>query len=88
MGEQPEIHTDRLILRRWTANDLAAFAEMNADPRVMEYFPARLSREESDAIAERIDARFDELGFGLWAVEMPKLVRRPQQTVIRMTEAA
>jgi RimJ/RimL family protein N-acetyltransferase len=75
MGKQPEIHTDRLVLRRWTAGDLAPFAAMNADSRVMEHFPARLTREESDAMAARIEARFDELGFGLWAVEIPNVVR-------------
>jgi len=75
MGKQPEIHTDRLILRRWTADDFAPFAAMNADPRVMEYFPACLTREESDVMAAGIEARFDELGFGLWAVEIPNVVR-------------
>ena len=35
----------------------------------MEHFPATLSREDSDALAERIEAGFDEHGFGLWAVE-------------------
>jgi RimJ/RimL family protein N-acetyltransferase len=37
----------------------------------MEYFPCTLSREESDARATRIDAHFEEHGFGLWAVEVP-----------------
>jgi ribosomal-protein-alanine N-acetyltransferase len=31
--------------------------------------PARLSREESDAMAGRIQAHFEKHGFGLWAVE-------------------
>jgi ribosomal-protein-alanine N-acetyltransferase len=43
---------------------------MNADPEVMEHFPAMLTRDESDAMLDRIDARFEELGFGLWAVEI------------------
>jgi RimJ/RimL family protein N-acetyltransferase len=43
---------------------------MNADPRVMEHFPALLSQEESDARLARIDAHFEEHGFGLWAVEV------------------
>jgi len=37
----------------------------------MEYFPALLSREESDAVVARIDAHFDRHGFGLWAVDIP-----------------
>jgi ribosomal-protein-alanine N-acetyltransferase len=43
---------------------------MNADSRVMEYFPQLLSRAESDAVVDRIDAHFERHGFGLWAVEV------------------
>lgn len=43
---------------------------MNADPRVMEHFPAPLSREESDARCAAIEAHFEQNGFGLWAVEV------------------
>jgi RimJ/RimL family protein N-acetyltransferase len=39
----------------------------------MEYFPAELSREESNALASRIEADFEERGFGLWAVEIPSV---------------
>jgi ribosomal-protein-alanine N-acetyltransferase len=44
---------------------------MNADPRVMEFFPACLDRAESDAAADRIAAHFAQHGFGFWAVELP-----------------
>ena len=43
---------------------------MNADPRVMEFFPARLSRQESDALEDRIERHFDDHGFGLFAAEL------------------
>lgn len=43
---------------------------MNADPEVMEHFPATLTPDESDALIDRIDGRFDERGFGLWALEI------------------
>jgi ribosomal-protein-alanine N-acetyltransferase len=66
-----ELRTERLWLRRWVPDDLAPFAALNADPRVMEYFPAVLSRAESDALAAQIEAEFEEHGFGLWAVEIP-----------------
>lgn len=62
--------TDRLILRRWQPGDREPFAALNADPEVMEHFPASLTRAESDALIDRIDARFDELGFGFWALEI------------------
>jgi ribosomal-protein-alanine N-acetyltransferase len=62
--------TPRLLLRRWRASDREPFAALNADPEVMRYFRGTLDRGESDAFADRIEAQFDELGFGLWAVEL------------------
>jgi RimJ/RimL family protein N-acetyltransferase len=67
------IETARLKLRPWREADLEPFAELNSDPRVMEFFPKRLSREESDAVATRIHNHFDRHGYGLWAVELPEL---------------
>jgi RimJ/RimL family protein N-acetyltransferase len=60
-----------LILRQWREEDLPAFAEMNADGRVMEFMPTALSRDESDRLAGRIERSFAERGFGLRAVEVP-----------------
>jgi RimJ/RimL family protein N-acetyltransferase len=65
-----ELRTDRLCLRRWLPQDPAPFARLNADPRVVEFFQGPLSREESDALADRIEAHFQVHGFGLWAVEI------------------
>jgi RimJ/RimL family protein N-acetyltransferase len=67
--DAPLLATERLILRGWCASDRAPFARLNDDQRVMEYFPARLSRAESDAFVERIQASFRDRGFGLWVVE-------------------
>ncbi len=64
-----ELRTARVLLRRWRDCDRAPFAEMNADPLVMEHFPSTLTREQSDALVDRIEAHFDEHGYGLWAVE-------------------
>ncbi len=63
------LRTDRLLLRRWREADRQPFAAMGADPAVMRYFPALLTRAESDALAARADALFDERGYGLWALE-------------------
>ena len=63
--------TDRLLLRRWLPADREPFAAINADPKVVEHLPGPLSREASDALAGRIEAHFEEHGFGLWAVEVP-----------------
>ena len=62
--------TERLILRRWTESDREPFACLNADPRVMEFMPGVLSREESDQFVDRIAAHFREHGFGLYAAEL------------------
>lgn len=67
----PQIRTERLLLRRWLPEDVEPFSEMNADPVVMEHFLDLMSRERTVAFVERIEAEFDEHGFGLWAVEVP-----------------
>lgn len=64
------IVTDRLRLRAWRESDREAFARINADPRVMEFFPSVHSREASDALADRVEKHFREHRFGPWAVEL------------------
>ena len=64
------MQTTRLLLRRWRDTDREPFARINADPRVMKFYPARLTRAESDALIARIEAHFDRHGFGLWAAEL------------------
>lgn len=65
-----ELRTDRLLLRQWRDGDRDPFAELNADPVVMEHFPATLSRAESEAFVDRHSALIDQRGWGLWAVEV------------------
>jgi ribosomal-protein-alanine N-acetyltransferase len=65
-----ELRTERLWLRAWRPEDREPFAALNADPIVMEHYPSTLTREESDALVDRIEARFDLHGWGLWAVEI------------------
>ena len=67
----PALATPRLILRQWDHADLPDFAQLNADPQVMRYFPAVLDRPQSDALADRIRKRLRESRFGLWALEVP-----------------
>ncbi len=62
--------TERLILRTWREEDREPFARMNCDPAVMEFFPALLTRAESDALADRAKAHFAAHGFGPWAAEL------------------
>jgi RimJ/RimL family protein N-acetyltransferase len=65
-----ELSTARLRLRRWRAADREPFAALNANPVVMEHFPATLTRGESDALADRIERDMADRGWGLWAAEV------------------
>jgi RimJ/RimL family protein N-acetyltransferase len=65
-----KLKTERLLLRAWDDADREPFARMNADPRVMVYFAAILTRAESDALVDRIEAHFAEHGWGAWAAEL------------------
>ena len=69
MTSYDEIRTERLVLRTWHDSDREPFAAMNADPVVMEHFPAALTHEQSDAFVDRIEAHFATHGYGLWALE-------------------
>ena len=65
-----ELETARLKLRRWRDADRAPFAALNADPAVMEFFPAPQSREASDASIDAWQAQLDSRGWSNWAVEL------------------
>lgn len=65
-----EIRTSRLLMRRWQRRDRSPFADINADPEVMQYFPSSLTRQESDDLVDRIEEHFVEHGYGLWALEV------------------
>ncbi len=64
------LETDRLILRSWKPEDLPLFARMNKDTRVMRYFPATLTDEQTESFYNRIISEFEWNGWGLFAVEM------------------
>jgi RimJ/RimL family protein N-acetyltransferase len=70
VSEAHTLRSERLVLRRWRESDRAPFAELNADPEVMEHFPAMMTAGESDALVDRFEAGFDRHGFGLWALEV------------------
>ncbi len=70
MSSPSQLRTARLLLRRWRETDHAPFAVLNADPVVMEYFPDRLSRAESDDLIAAIEAGLATRGYGLWALEI------------------
>ena len=61
--------TERLILRRWTAADRAAFATINADPQVMATLGPAATPDQSDGYVDDFERWFDEFGYSLWCVE-------------------
>lgn len=63
------LSTERLLLRPWKPEDLPAFAALNRDPTVMEFFPSILTEDESDSFAKRIREFMESKGWGLWAAE-------------------
>lgn len=70
MSETIELSTPSLVLRRWHDADRAPFAAMNADPAVMEFFPAPQSRAASDASIDHWLEQFATQGWSNWAVEL------------------
>lgn len=69
MSHPYEIETEHLRLRQWRPADYPVFAQMGQDAEVMRYFPAKLSRQESDAMAQRCHDLIAQRGWGMWAAE-------------------
>ncbi len=67
-----EIHTPRLLLRRWHDDDLVPLADINADPQVMRWIGdgSTLDLEQTAEAIERWEEEWDEEGFGIFAVEL------------------
>ena len=66
------LRTSRLLLRPWRDEDIADFAQMSADPAVMEYLLPLSDRWLSAEVwVARKRAHWGEHGFGQWAVELP-----------------
>jgi len=64
-----KIKTERLILRRFTPADTAAMIAINADPRVMEWFPATMTSDQTEAMLSNANAHWETHGFGRFALE-------------------
>src|SRR5262245_56472368 len=65
-----EFETQRLRLRRWRDSDREPFAALNADPVAMEFFPASLAREASDAMIDGFNETLATRGWSNWAAEV------------------
>ena len=58
----------RVLLRGWEPCDAEPVAALNADPIVMEHFPAALTRAESDAMITRLQTGLEQRGWGSWCL--------------------
>ncbi|OKI52095.1 GNAT family N-acetyltransferase [Streptomyces sp. MJM1172] len=67
-----EIRTPRLLLRRWSDDDLVPLSEINADPEVMRWIGDGSTRDldRTAEDIERFEDEWDEEGFGPFAVEL------------------
>jgi len=65
------LRTARLLLRPWRDADIAAFAELSADPAIMQYLVPFADRTAMDAWVAAARSHWLEHGFGLWIVELP-----------------
>ncbi len=62
--------SERLGFRDWTPGDLDAFAEINADPEVMQHFPKRLDKNETEQFIQRLQAQYQQKGYTYFATEI------------------
>jgi RimJ/RimL family protein N-acetyltransferase len=65
-----ELKTARLKLRQWHIDDRPIFAQMNADPAVMEFYPNVMDTHESNAMAIKLELLLAERSWGFWAIEL------------------
>jgi len=62
------METERLLIREYTSDDFAALHLILADPATMAFWPAPFTMEQvDDWIYNNLD-RYEELGFGRWAL--------------------
>ena len=64
------LQTERLRLRAYTTADEAELFEVFADPYARRFYPEMVHPEKVRAWIEWNLRNYDELGFGLWAMEL------------------
>ncbi|HXC88619.1 MAG TPA: GNAT family N-acetyltransferase [Stellaceae bacterium] len=65
------LRTERLLLRPWRDEDVAAFGAMSADPAVMEFLVPFADVAASAVWVARARDHWRRHGFGQWVVEIP-----------------
>jgi RimJ/RimL family protein N-acetyltransferase len=66
------IETPRLVLRRWSEEDVLPFARINADPEVMRWIGDGSLRDEEQTrrLVEVIESLWAAEGYGMFALEL------------------
>ncbi|MHA3126721.1 GNAT family N-acetyltransferase [Legionella pneumophila] len=64
------LDTERLFLRTFQENDVESLIAISQDQKVMQFFPAIPTREETIAFIDRIISHQEEKNFSLYAVEI------------------
>ena len=64
------IETERLLIRPFMEPDRELFHEINSDEKVMEFYPYRRTRAQSDALFDFACAETPRTGYGYTAVEI------------------
>lgn len=77
MEQGVALQTERLVLRRFEERDAGALLEVLGDPVTMQYYPAPFSSAEVQDWIRRNRARYDDVGFGIWAM----LLRRSGELI-------
>jgi len=68
-----EVETERLLLRQFRQSDLDAYAQMLADPEIVEYFPdGPLTRDQAWRHMAMLIGHWTLFGYGRWAVELKR----------------
>ena len=62
--------SERLGFRNWTVDDLHPFSQMNMDKDVMEFFPNKLTFNQTKIFLNRLKKEFIQNGFTFYAVEI------------------
>lgn len=64
-----KLETERLILRPFEDRDAEAFSNINADPKVMRYFPEPYSTEKTKKLLDVFADKQERYGYAFSAVE-------------------
>jgi len=63
------ILTPRLGIRNWQDSDLDPMSALNQDEKVMEFFPATPTRDQTENFIRRMQTQFEKTGYCYYAVD-------------------